>query len=350
MSSTTMSKTAKKSKEEKPKKSGRAFAFAQQLGKSLMLPVAILPAAGILLGIGGALLSGAATNGWTLPNFLRIFLEVMQASGSPIFDALPLLFAIGVALGMTKNDGVSALAATVGLLVMTTTMGVVGKEMGTVPEDDPFVFLGMPTISTGVFGGIVMGIVAGLLFNRFYRIQLPSYLGFFSGKRFVPIVTSFAAIFVGFALSFLWPPIGNLILDFGEWATEAAAPVAVFIYGSVERALLPFGLHHIWNAPFYFEIGTCIDPSTGATLHGWSTCFFAGVSDMGKLGGGYLFKMFGLPAAALAIWQSARPDRKVVIGSVMVSAALTSFLTGSPSQSSSPSSSLPQCSTSFTSS
>ncbi|MFV0452957.1 MAG: glucose-specific PTS transporter subunit IIBC [Propioniciclava sp.] len=324
--------------EEKAPLHTRAFGFLQQLGKSLMLPVAILPAAGILLGVGGAILSGAAENGWVLPTWLRVLLEVMSASGSPIFAAMPLLFAIGVALGMSKNDGVAALAATVGLLVMTTTMGVVGRELGSIVPLDPsipaaeqsapFTFLGMETISTGVFGGIIMGIVAGYLFNRFYRIQLPPYLGFFSGKRFVPIVTSFAAIGVGIILSFVWPPIGEAIRAFGEWASGTAIGGAVFLYGAVERALLPVGLHHIWNAPFYYEVGTCIDPATGAELHGWTTCFFAGVPSMGHLGGGYLFKMFGLPAAALAIWLAAKPKNRVKVGSIMISAALTSFLTG----------------------
>ncbi|MFV0407330.1 MAG: glucose-specific PTS transporter subunit IIBC [Propioniciclava sp.] len=316
----------------------RAFGFLQQLGKSLMLPVAILPAAGILLGVGGAFLSGAAENGWMLPTWLRVLFEVMSASGGPIFAAMPLLFAIGVALGMSKNDGVAALAATVGVLVMTTTMGVVGRETGSIvsldpsipaaEQEAPFTFLGMETISTGVFGGIVMGIVAGYLFNRFYRIQLPPYLGFFSGKRFVPIVTSFAAIGVGIVLSFVWPPIGDAIRAFGDWASGTATGLAVFIYGAVERALIPVGLHHIWNAPFYYEVGSCIDPATGAELTGWTTCFFAGVPDLGHLGGGYLFKMFGLPAAALAIWLAAKPKNRVKVGSIMISAALTSFLTG----------------------
>ncbi len=326
------------STEAAPRKGMGFFAFLQQLGKSLMLPVAILPAAGILLGVGGAVLSGAKQNGWELPGALRVFLEVLSASGNPMFAAMPLLFAIGVALGMTKNDGVSALAATVGVLVMTTTMGVVGKETGQIIPLDPsipanqqtapFSFLGIETISTGVFGGIIMGVVAGYLFNKFYRIQLPPYLGFFAGKRFVPIVTSFAAVFIGIALSFIWPPIGNAIKAFGDWASGAATPVAVFIYGAVERGLLPVGLHHIWNAPFYYEVGTCVDPATGATLHGWTTCFFSGVPELGHLGGGYLFKMFGLPAAALAIWRTARPENRTAIGSIMVSAALTSFLTG----------------------
>lgn len=304
----------------------RAFGFMQQLGKSLMLPVSILPAAGILLGIGGAVLNGAENHGWNLPGFLRVLLEVMQQSGSPIFAALPLLFAIGVALGMTKNDGVAALASTVGLLVMTTTVGVVAKERGML-GDVPFTLLGIPTISTGVFGGIIIGIVAGALFNKYYRIQLPPYLGFFGGKRFVPIVTSFAAIGVGIIMAFVWPPIGSAIQAFGGWASDSAPTLAVGTYGLVERGLIPVGLHHVWNAPFYFEVGSCTDPSTGHTLHGWTTCF-AGVPQMGKLGGGYLFKMFGLPGAALAIWRTARPENRTRVGSIMISAALTSFLTG----------------------
>jgi glucose PTS system EIICB or EIICBA component len=305
----------------------RAFGFMQQLGKSLMLPVSILPAAGILLGVGGAVLNGQTQYGWHLPGFVRVLMEVMQQSGAPIFNALPLLFAIGVALGMTKNDGVAALAATVGLLVMTTTMGVIAKERGLLGSE-PFTFLGIPTVSTGVFGGIIIGIVAGALFKKYYKIQLPTYLGFFSGKRFVPIVTSFAAIGVGIVLAFVWPPIGSAIQSFGNWASNSQPTLAVGIYGAVERALIPVGLHHIWNAPFYFEVGSCVDPHTGQTLHGWTTCFFAGVPSMGKLGGGYLFKMFGLPGAAIAIWRSARPENRVKVGSIMISAALTSFLTG----------------------
>jgi glucose PTS system EIICB or EIICBA component len=323
---------------EKPSFGSAAFGFMQKLGKSLMLPVSVLPVAGILLGVGGAVLNGAAQNHWDLPRILTIVLEIMRASGDPIFGALPLIFAVGVALGLTKNDGVSALAATVGYLVMVATMGVMGSELGVITALDPtkpaagqtapYSILGITTVSTGVFGGIIVGLVAGLLFNRFYRISLPPYLGFFAGKRFVPIVTAFAAIGVGIILSFIWPPIQSVITNFSNWASGGAAPIAVWIYGTVERSLLPFGLHHIWNAPFFYEVGSCTNPLTGATDHGWLTCFLDGQQDSGKLGGGFLFKMFGLPGAALAIWQTAKPENRTRVGSIMVSAALTSFLTG----------------------
>ena len=315
----------------------RVFGFMQKLGKSLMLPVAVLPVAGILLGVGGAVLNGAKQNNWDLAPFVRITLEIMRASGDPIFGALPLIFAIGVALGMAKNDGVSALAATVGYLVMIATMGVIGVERGVIVlaaypiqegDPEPFTMLGIPTVSTGVFGGIIVGLVAGLLFNKYYRISLPPYLGFFAGKRFVPIVTAFAAIIIGVILSFVWPPIQNVIDSFSVWASGSSAPLAVWIYGTVERSLLPFGLHHIWNAPFFYEVGSCTNALTGATDHGWLTCFLDGDQNAGKLGGGFLFKMFGLPGAALAIWRTAKPENRVRVGSIMLSAALTSFLTG----------------------
>ena len=305
------------------------FGFMQKLGKSLMLPVAVLPVAGILLGVGGAVLNGAQQNHWDLPAFLRITLEIMRASGDPIFGALPLIFAIGVALGMAKNDGVSALAATVGYLVMIATMGVIGVERGIIDlKADPFTMLGIPTVSTGVFGGILVGLAAGLLFNKYYRISLPPYLGFFAGKRFVPIVTAFAAIIIGVILSFVWPPIQNVLNSFSVWASGSSAPLAVWIYGTVERSLLPFGLHHIWNAPFFYEVGSCKNALTGAIDHGWLTCFLDGDQNAGKLGGGFLFKMFGLPGAALAIWRTSKPENRVKVGSIMLSAALTSFLTG----------------------
>jgi PTS system glucose-specific IIC component len=307
----------------------KAFGFMQKLGKSLMLPVAVLPVAGILLGVGGAVLNGAKQNNWDLAPFVRISLEIMRASGDPIFGALPLIFAIGVALGFAKNDGVSALAATVGYLVMIATMGVIGVERGVIDlKKDPFTMLGIPTVSTGVFGGIIVGLVAGLLFNKYYRISLPPYLGFFAGKRFVPIVTAFAAILIGVILSFIWPPVQNVINSFSVWASGSSAPLAVWIYGTVERALLPFGLHHIWNAPFFYEVGSCKNALTGAIDHGWLTCFLDGDQNAGKLGGGFLFKMFGLPGAALAIWRTAKPENRVRVGSIMLSAALTAFLTG----------------------
>ena len=325
----------------------RAFGFLQKIGKSLMLPVSVLPVAGILLGVGGAFIGGfqqrakdlgvCAVDGvptscdvekavgdpvaaGIVAKPVYVFLQILQGSGAPIFAALPLIFAIGVALGLAKNDGVAALAATVGYLVMNGTIGVVAKARGI----ETATVLGQDTLDTSVFGGIVIGGIAAYMFNRFFRIKLPSYLGFFAGKRFVPIVTAFAAIALGVVLAFVWPPIGYLINVGANGIVKANPPVAVFVYGLVERSLLPFGLHHIWNAPFFFTLN----------VGGWSdcngilTCFFAGHPESGILGGGFLFKMFGLSGAALAMWRAAKPQNRTRIGSIMLAGALTAFLTG----------------------
>jgi glucose PTS system EIICB or EIICBA component len=243
---------------------------------------------------------------------VRILLEIMQASGQPIFDNMALIFAIGVALGMAKNDGVAALSAVVGFLVMNATMGVVAAEIGA----ETRVVTGIETLDTGVFGGIIIGLVAGLLFNRFFRISLPPYLGFFAGKRFVPIITAFAAIALGVALSFIWPPIQSVIDGFSTWASESQPALGVWLYGTVERTLLPFGLHHIWNAPFFFEVGS-YTTAAGDVVTGELTTLLRRRPEAGRLGGGFLFKMFGLVGAALAIYQTAKPENKVRTGSIM---------------------------------
>jgi len=290
-----------------------AFDVLQKIGKSLMLPVAVLPVAGLLLGIGASNLS------WLPP----IVSHVMANSGQAVFGNLPVIFAVGVALGLANNDGVSAIAAVVGYYIMVATLAVVGNAFGLHPIEP-----GGPTIDTGVFGGIIIGMVAAELFNRYYRIQLPAYLAFFAGKRFVPIVTGIAAIFVGVVLSLVWPPVQGGINAFSHWAVDKDPRLAVTIYGFVERLLVPFGLHHIWNVPFFFTIGDYIDPITGQHIHGDINRFFAGDPTAGILAGAFLFKMFGLPAAAIAIWRCAKPEHRKAIGGLMLSAALTSFLTG----------------------
>lgn len=279
-----------------------------------MLPVSVLPAAGILLGVGSAKFS------W-LP---AVVSDVMAQAGGAVFANLPLIFAIGVVLGLTANDGVAALASVVGFAVMVATMGVMAPLLGSTTAP----VMGIPSIDTGVFGGILIGAVAAVLFNRYYRLQLPAYLGFFSGKRSVPILAAFAAIVVGIVLSFIWPPIGHRIDAFSHWAATGDPAIAFGIYGLVERALLPFGLHHIWNVPFFFEVGSYLDPTTGKIIHGEINRFVAGDPTAGHLAGGYLFKMWGLPAAALAIWSTAKPENRKRVGGLMISAALTSFLTG----------------------
>lgn len=291
-----------------------AFANLQKVGKSLMLPVSVLPVAGILLGVGSANFS------W-LP---AIVSNVMAQAGGSVFGQMPLIFAIGVALGFTNNDGVSALAAVVAYGIMTKTISVVAPIMLGV---DPTIVEAQHLADTGVLGGIIAGAIAAFMFNRFFRIQLPEYLGFFAGKRFVPIISGLAAIFCGVILCFIWPPIGKAIGEFSQWAAYQNPTVAFGIYGVVERALVPFGLHHIWNVPFQMQVGSFTN-AAGQVFHGDIPRFIAGDPTAGKLAGGFLFKMYGLPAAAIAIWHSAKPENRAKIGGIMISAALTSFLTG----------------------
>ncbi|MBG6026150.1 PTS glucose transporter subunit IIBC [Proteus columbae] len=290
------------------------FVVLQKIGKSLMLPVSVLPIAGILLGVGSADLS------W-IPSSVS---QVMAEAGGSVFSNMPLIFAIGVALGFTNNDGVSALASVVAYGIMSKTMIVVAPwVLGLTPAEIEAQHL----TDTGVLGGIIAGIIAASMFNRFYRIKLPEYLGFFAGKRFVPIISGLIAIFVGIILAFIWPPIGTAIQRFSEWAAYQNPAVAFGIYGVVERALVPFGLHHIWNVPFQMQVGEYVN-SAGQVFHGDIPRYMAGDPTAGMLSGGFLFKMFGLPAAAIAIWHSARPENRVKVGGIMISAALTAFLTG----------------------
>jgi len=291
------------------------FALLQKIGKSLMLPVSVLPVAGLMLAVGSAHFA-------VLPPLVS---DLMAQAGGAIFGNLPLIFAIGVSLGLAaNNDGVAALAGTVGYAVMIATMGVMGEMRGI----ELTKIMGVQSIETGVFGGILIGATAAYLFNRYYRVKLPSYLAFFAGKRLVPILTTFAAIFLGCILSFVWPPIGSAIRRFSVWASTESPALAFGIYGFVERSLIPFGLHHIWNVPFQLQVGQFMDPTTHQFIHGEIPRFAAGDPTAGNLAGGYLFKMWGLPAAAMAIWYNAKPEQRDRIGGIMISAALTSFITG----------------------
>ncbi|MDR2352376.1 MAG: PTS glucose transporter subunit IIBC [Deltaproteobacteria bacterium] len=296
--------------------------FLQKIGKSLMLPVAILPVAGILLGVGSSNFS------W-MPDIVS---EVMKNGGSIIFGNLALVFAVGVALGFTENDGSAALSAVVGYMVMVATLSVMAIQvLGLNPDPKAYQLhniIGLMSVDTGVFGGIIVGGMSAYLFNRFYRINLPTYLAFFAGKRFVPIITGLAAIVLGVILSYIWPPIQNLISAFSNWAAYSNPLWAGVIYGFVERLLLPFGLHHAWNVPFFFEIGSYLVPNTNIVVHGDINRFFAGDKTAGILSGGFLTKMWGLPAAAIAMWHSAKSENRKRVGGIMLSAALTSVLTG----------------------
>ena len=294
------------------------FGSLQQVGKALMLPVSVLPVAGILLGVGAAKFS-------VLPATVS---SVMEQAGGAVFGNMALLFAIGVALGFTKNDGVAGLAAAVGYFILTKTVTVVAPLLaGLDPAAADFAAQADKVSNVGVLGGVIAGGIAAYMFNRFYRIQLPEYLGFFAGKRFVPLSTGIVAIAAGVVLAFVWPPIGGAIKAFSHWAAYQNPAMAFGIYGIVERSLIPFGLHHIWNAPFFFEVGEYTN-AAGQVFHGEIARYIAGDPTAGNLAGGYMFKMYGLPAAAIAMWHTAKPENRAKIGGIMVSAALTSFLTG----------------------
>ncbi|WP_420833058.1 glucose-specific PTS transporter subunit IIBC [Shimazuella soli] len=305
-----------------------------------MLPVAILPAAGILLGVGTALQNPTLIQFIPALNstWIQLVSNVLSSAGDIIFSNLSLLFAVGVAVGLA-GDGVAALAAIVGYLIMNKTMSTIllathQLDPAKIANNPAFAnVLGIPTLQTGVFGGIIVGALAAIMFNRYYKIELPSYLGFFAGKRFVPIVTGFFAVILGVLLIFIWPPIQHALNAFSTNMVNANLTLSAFVFGVIERSLIPFGLHHIFYAPFWFEFGTYVTKA-GQVVHGDQNIFFAQLKDGVKLTAGtfmvgkFPFMMFGLPAAALAMYHEARPEHKKYVAGIMGSAALTSFLTG----------------------
>jgi glucose PTS system EIICBA or EIICB component len=315
----------------------KAFGVLQKVGKALMLPVALLPAAGILLALGAALKNPVLLD---IAPFLdnggvRMVASIMQSAGDVVFGNLALLFAVGVAVGLAGGEGVAGLAAIIGYLIMNVTMGT---ALGLTAEDVNGLsyasILGIPTLQTGVFGGIIVGIIAAALYNRFYEIELPSYLGFFAGKRFVPIITAGTAIILGLIMIWVWPPIQSGLNAFSQNMVHANLTLSAFVFGLIERSLIPFGLHHIFYSPFWYEFGEYATKA-GAVVRGDQRIFMAQISDNVQnltagtfMTGKFPFMMFGLPAAALAIYHEARPERKVLVGGLMASAALTSFLTG----------------------
>ncbi|MBO0962122.1 PTS transporter subunit EIIC [Neobacillus sp. MM2021_6] len=313
-----------------------AFGVLQKVGKALMLPVALLPAAGLLLGIGNAFQQPTTLN--YLPfldaHWIQLVASVMEDAGSIIFGNLALIFAAGVALGLA-GDGAAALAAIVGYLVLNQVMctwaGVTAEMVGTDPSYANV--LGIPTLQTGVFGGIIVGLLAAFAYNRYYNIEMPSFLGFFAGKRFVPIVTAVFSLITGLLLLLIWPPIQHGMNAASNWMLGSGTYLAVFAFGFIKRLLIPFGLHHIWYAPFWYEFGS-YKTAGGNIVHGDMTIFFAQLKDNVKLTAGYFMQgefpvmMFGLPAAALAMYHTAKPEKKKMVAGLLGSAALTSFLTG----------------------
>ena len=314
----------------------KIFGVLQKVGKALMLPVALLPAAGILLALGAALKNPALLD---LAPFLdnsgvAMVASIMQNAGDIVFANLPVLFAVGVAVGLAGGEGVAGLAAIIGYLIMNVTMGT---ALGLTAEDvnglNYASILGVPTLATGVFGGIIVGLIAAGMYNKFFEIELPSYLGFFAGKRFVPIITAATAVILGLVMIIVWPPIQNALNAFSQNMVHANLTLSAFIFGVIERSLIPFGLHHIFYSPFWYEFGSYVN-AAGDTIRGDQRIFMEQIKDGAELTAGtfmtgkFPFMMFGLPAAALAIYHEARPEKKVIVGGLMASAALTSFLTG----------------------
>ncbi|MEO5852029.1 MAG: PTS transporter subunit EIIC [Nocardioides sp.] len=295
-------------------KQGRRLNLAplQKFGRSLMLPIAALPVAALLLRLGQPDLLGADGAGWDN------VAAVLGAAGGAIFANLPLLFAVGIAIGVArKADGSTALAAVVGYLVFKG----VGDAMS------PLVLDGEDLINYGVLGGIVMGLASGWLWQRYHRISLPPYLAFFGGRRFVPIIAAMAAIVLSVLMSLVYPAFDAGITNLGEWVTDNAV-IGGFVYGTLNRLLIPVGLHHILNNPPWFLVGE-YTTSAGDVVTGDIPRFLAGDPTAGAFMTGFFpIMMFALPAAALAIWHEAKPAYKKAVGGIMLSAALTSFLTG----------------------
>jgi len=313
------------------------FGVLQKVGKALMLPVALLPAAGILLAFGNALQNPQLTSRMPFleAELIIVIAKVMEQSGGIIFGNLALLFAVGVAVGLAGGDGVAGLAAIIGYLIMNVTMGTyLGITPDMIGADPAYAnVLGIPTLQTGVFGGIIVGILASILYKKYYNIELPSYLGFFAGKRFVPIITAATAVLLGIVMVYLWTPVQSGLNTFSHSMIDSNLTGAAFVFGVIERALIPFGLHHIFYSPFWFEFGQYAD-TAGNIVRGDQQIFFAQMRDGVEFTAGtfmtgkFPFMMFGLPAAALAIYHCAKPENKKYVAGIMGSAALTSFLTG----------------------
>lgn len=287
------------------------LAVLQRFGRSLMMPIAVLPVAALLLRAGQDDILGKDALGW------NEVASVVGGAGQALFSNLPVLFAVGIAIGFArKADGSTGLAAVVGWFVFN-------EVFVAMTEDD---LINNQPVSMGVLSGILMGIVTALLYQKFYRFRLPPYLAFFGGRRFVPIVTAFSGLILGVAFGFIWPPIGELINWLGDWIVGAGA-VGSGVYGVVNRLLLPLGLHHVPNTLVWHVFGEY--DANGTVVRGDLNRFLAGDPEAGTFMAGFFpIMMFALPAAALAIYQEARPEKKKLVGGIMFSAALCSFLTG----------------------
>ena len=325
----------------------KIFGVLQRVGRSFMLPIALLPVAGLLLGIGSSftnetMLAAYGLNSVIHPGTLiYTILDVMSQTGNAVFSNLALLFAMGVAIGMARKEKeVAALSGAVAYIIMNTAIQAMINAAGggeAMPANSTTTMLGITTLQMGVFGGIVVGLGVAALHNKFYKIELPQVLAFFGGTRFVPIVSSIVYLVVGIAMFYIWPVVQSGIAALGALVL-ASGYAGTFIYGLLERALIPFGLHHVFYMPFWQPAvgGTAI--IDGMTVTGAQNIFFAelasksttvfSVSATRFMAGKFPFMMFGLPGAALAMYQCAKPEKKRAAGGLLLSAALTAFLTG----------------------
>ena len=325
----------------------KIFGVLQRVGRSFMLPIALLPVAGLLLGIGSSFTNETMLAAYGLNNVIHpgtliyTILDVMSQTGSAVFNNLALLFAMGVAIGMARKEKeVAALSGAVAYIIMNTAIQAMINAAGGVeamPANSTTTMLGITTLQMGVFGGIVVGLGVAALHNKFYKIELPQVLAFFGGTRFVPIISSIVYLVVGIAMFYIWPVVQSGIAALGALVL-ASGYAGTFIYGLLERALIPFGLHHVFYMPFWQTAvgGTAI--IDGVTVTGAQNIFFAelaskattvfSVSATRFMAGKFPFMMFGLPGAALAMYQCAKPEKKKVAGGLLLSAALTAFLTG----------------------
>ena len=333
----------------------KIFGVLQRVGRSFMLPIAILPVAGLLLGIGSSFTNATTIETYGLTKLLgdgtllHALLVIMNKVGSAVFDNLPLIFAVGVAIGMAKKEKeVSALSAVIAYFVMNTAISAMLTITGQILDDGSIAesvlegtitsVCGIQSLQMGVFGGIIVGLGVAALHNRFYRIQLPSALSFFGGTRFVPIISTIVYMFVGILLYFVWPVVQNGIYALGSLVTGSGY-VGTLIFGLIKRALIPFGLHHVFYMPFWqTAVGGTMEVA-GQMVQGGQNIFFAQLADSANIAhfsadatryfsGEFIFMIFGLPGAALAMYQCAKPEKKKAAGGLLLSAALACMATG----------------------
>lgn len=323
----------------------KIFGVLQRVGRSFMLPIAILPVAGLFLGIGGSFTNETMLEAYGLlgimgpGTIIYAILQVLNSAGSVVFDNLPLIFAIGVAIGMAKQEKeVSALSAVIAFFVMHATIGAMINDFGAPDLSGATAsVLGINSLQMGVFGGIIVGLGVAALHNRFYKIQLPQVLSFFSGTRFVPIISAAVYLLVGIAMYFIWPVIQTGINALGAFVL-ASGYAGTWLYGFIERALIPFGLHHVFYIPFWQTAlgGTAM--IGGTLVEGAQNIFFAELATPGIahfsveatrfMAGKFPLMIFGLPGAAFALYRCAKPENRKAVGGLLLSAALTSMLTG----------------------